>query len=201
MVYISFDCAYKTLGWCIFDINEDFLDDYNNNGILSFIRWYDGGVEDLLPNCSVTSCSKEYKTKVLRDFLLSLDISQYDNITIIVEEQPRNLSFKSSTVEDQICMYYLTLYDCEIVTVSPAGKTKIQYNNDEEYNLQHLVQHYKSLGIKKYRQKAVKQHSVNNFLYFCDIFNIVINMKKSKLEHIADSFQQALVWILLNKIL
>jgi len=209
MLFLSFDCANKTLAYMIVEINvniiEEIRGEVRNEGkeyikkkqkikeiekkLEKYIEFKKYGVVDVLNGKKIKNTTTIERTKMLKNKLDELNFLNCidSNTTIVIEKQPRLSNFKSSTICDQIMMYFA---DYNINLISPKLKNKISYNE----KLRHEI------FLRKYKTKysADKNHSKSNFLYLLKIFkqeSILSKIQKSSYDDIADSFQQIIAYI------
>ena len=139
-----------------------------------------------------------------KDFLQTRKYEEQGINYVLLEFQTENTnrfgggrSFKSLSkiVYTAIASYYVLLREnLEVKEVSSAGKSKLCFAP----NLDHGI--YK----KKYStSRSVKRnHSCDNFKYFLQYTNqlhTIKNVKKSELDHVADSFLQIIYFIKKNQ--
>lgn len=154
-----------------------------SNVVADVIRLVRCEVIDLIPGRKVKDVTVEQRTKLLRGVLCGLGYDVTPETTVVVENQP-DFNFKSSTVRDQLLMFYA---DCRLVIVSPSEKNKIVV--DEGLTLESFTSRYKK------RYDAVKNHTRANFLRLVEIWgwgSITAHIPKPYLDDAADSFMQVL---------
>lgn len=214
--YLSFDCANKTLGWCIVEIRDmtDILHTLDTiialigvatpveilaaiKGVTRAIRSavrLDCGVNDLLKGKRVADVSDLDRTRALRAFLDELGARHRvtPDTIIVIEHQPPKVGIASNTttgaamVEHQLLMYYSAH---QVRLASPKLKNNIRLSPELDIGL-----YFAQVGAR-FRDKtdARKVHAADSLRYFTTRFGIsVAHINKSQLNHAGDAF--LLMW-------
>jgi hypothetical protein len=131
-IFIGFDCAYRSLGWCILGFNpERALRDRDWRNLFRLIA---GGVEDVLgePIADVSHDQRAIRmhaciTRITR--IIPADIVR--RATIVIEHQPRRQSVRgcgnvhgdNQAVEAQLIFYFSTIMRAErVFLIDPKKK-------------------------------------------------------------------------------
>jgi len=114
-IFISFDCAYRTLGWCILGYNpQRALRDPCYGNARDLFRVIDGGVEDVL-GTEIVNVTHRERARLLGatlDRIIPREL--VENAIVIIEHQPRQQSVRgvgtvrgdNQAVEAQLVMYF-----------------------------------------------------------------------------------------------
>jgi hypothetical protein len=137
-LFIGFDCAYRTLGWCVLGYNPraltNALRERNEGGLKSamrnLFRLRAGGVEDVLGQ-KIDTLDPSERAKLLAatlDRIVPRD--EIARATVIIEGQPRKrgVGFNASvrdtnqTVEAHLVFYFSVVRPAQRVYLISAGK-------------------------------------------------------------------------------
>jgi len=210
---LSFDCANRSLGVLDADVNVEIEQDLiafaqtdrlclaiaeakqgdytaayaavkDLANITEFIKVRFSGVVDVL-GCKLKDTDPIFRVKCLKAALDKLEPANSDTF-VLIERQPPTRNYKSSSVQDQICMYYA---DCKLALMNPRAKNRIHVLAGLEH----------SVFAKRCRDlyTANKQHSAANIAEFSDCFDLHLldGIKKANHDDIADAVMQMLVAI------
>lgn len=113
---ISFDCAYRTLGWCILEITRA-----TANAVIVA-----SGVTDVLGE-KITNTTCAQRANCLGAFLAAVASEEYvANAIVLVEEQPHSQSMHvdNKVIEAQIMFYYTCVRRAlAVYTMKPRKKS------------------------------------------------------------------------------
>lgn len=194
MIILSFDCAYRSIGYSLVKYNDiqlkndqqkilnnkfkfTLIDLYNNYLNGSYIQLIDYGGGDILDGLRICKTSQSVRFKYIINFLDKIDISNYQSITVLVEHQHRK--FRSYEVECVISSYYL-MKGIDVVVYNTRQKNKINLSTNIIYN--EILHNYNGN-----RYKANKEHSNQNFAILSKAFNLKIQSKLSIRNDIIES--------------
>lgn len=187
---LSVDCAHRTLGYTLAEVNLNFFEDINRadslnsiyNCLNSFVVISDCNVIDVLGGKTISSMSKlDRVRKIMAAIKLfpSVDL-------VIIEDQPLNVGGKqvrSGEVQDVLITYY-ELLGVSVVCIPPRLKNNF------------------ILGVNPVRKSSKyeynKELSVENMRAFCSAFgydHIFDKLKKTTIDNATDSFCQILAYI------
>jgi|SRR3989344_2538664 len=183
---LSLDCAHRTLGYTVADINDNFAADISAADIdtvakilHSFIIIRDIGVIDVIGG-RLKDIPRQDRIRAMISTL-----EKFPPVDLVlVEEQPGMIMQKrvsSESAQDIICTFYI-MRGIPVKLIPPAMKNRI--------NLCNVVRG----ELSKYEYN--KRRSVENFRAFCTAFgymDVFGRLKKSTIDDAADSFMQ--VWV------
>lgn len=220
-VYIGFDCAYRTLGWCILGWNPHVIQD--NDLIISgdsaqesntrsdivaslaacvkrnrsFLHLRAGGVEDVLGQ-NIDTVDAPTRARKLADTLnriIPRDIIHRAHV--IIERQPRkrgqfgSVHDANQTIEAQLLFYFSAIYPAHMVELIHAKKKN---------QLACVV-----LGenpVKTYA--ARKNQSRRLYVHFARLFDFSADSNATNIKHVkadrADACVQIIAAIFLGRI-
>ncbi len=181
--YLSWDCAYKTLAFCLIKIDGDAYE------IL------DGQVIDLLPGQQIKEVDEHTKAKKLAEWLAAAPVSA-DKLPagtiVIIEKQPQRLgrwggatTYGSTAVANQLLFYYCGL-PCHLI--DPKAKNKVALTPELLYEDDKTAPEYRRKSARKQHTTASLQYIMAN--YPCRLPKI----KKALLNHVADAAIQAIAF-------
>jgi len=186
----------------------------------TFITVHKSGVYDIISGMNIKEVNLIFKTHCLKQTLdnLNIDLANilavknkllalgskiFDSelvtidelyITCLVENQPVNLNKNSTSVQDQILMYYSCLtyalpfkVNYELALINPTEKNKLYVDDSLVYE-KFLLKYSNSY-------LANKAHAKANFLKIVADFSLqfmLLGVDKSNIKDLADSFMQVL---------
>jgi hypothetical protein len=132
-LFVGFDCAYRTLGWCILGYNPRAIDDSRE-----IFHLYNSGVADVLEGCETIA----HVAPMMRARKLASAIAQIiprdfpiDHAHVIIEKQPRKTGRgiirgtsceTNQNVEAQLLYHFaVTQVARSVYLVSPVQKNKV----------------------------------------------------------------------------
>lgn len=184
----------------------------------NFIIIYTSGVIDLFPGKTVKETDLVFRTRALKKALANINnvaatmkhpISA--DTYVIIEKQPPTKNFKSSTVQDQIAMYYV---DSNIILIESSLKNKVCFRADltlanvtNEVLMVYANKH--DIGIdqipkevkKRLKYKSNKLHTKKNLLHYCSVFgknHILKGIKANNIDDLADSLIEIISYFYLQ---
>lgn len=207
MRVLSFDCANKSLGHCLFDIDTELLSKKylpigkpNVEKIHAMVRANITGMNGVINviTCGVNSLFSEkisdtnimYRTKKLHSMLCSLDLGNRGDIDAVVIEYQYVAGSHSREVSDCLCMYFA---EFNVDLFFPSSRKKLHFTDTLNYS------HFKEKYAKSYT--ANKAHSVANFKYIIEELELeslqqcIAAIHSSNHDDIADSFLNAWMWV------
>jgi len=189
MKFLSFDCATKTLAYCMTDVtfkgNETFdIQDVKNIDELSF-KWIGGDVVDLIPNKKDTEIHTVTRIKALCCFL-NEKIKIDDSYTILIEFQMGS-NAKARFIATSIVAFFYKIPNIRMI--SPTLKNK--YRLFTEGGIDSFLE-----GELLGKGKAVKEQTKANFTFAIKKFGFDVKVSKKLLEHISDAFMQTVGYIM-----
>lgn len=187
MVFIlSFDCGIVNFAYTYIEINDknlkqkDVLFNTNNYNILCINNI------NFKKSNNLELAIVEHLSDLIKN------VNKNDLFEILIEYQC-NINYKTNIVSNVIKTFFLTYFhmknlthNCKIIMIKPSYKNEISAHVDTDNLL---------------RKKYVKNYTFNKKLvekYFLDLndkYNFIILPKKNKLDDIADSFVQILVYL------
>lgn len=185
MRILSFDCATKTLGVCLFAYNTNWEKDLNN--ALCEKNW------EKICNVIDNALQIEYcerldiaemkdkdveKARKLKQALKQIPV--YDDMVVAIEFQ------MSSNFKSRLIFHYLIYHYAEynVIIVPAIKKNTIEFTDTP-------LQDYLAKYASPYT--ANKQHATQNFLYIVKLFEVKDLCLKGKLDDKADALMQGLV--------
>jgi hypothetical protein len=212
--YLSFDCAYKSLGVCHIIIEFDKLalieqlkkcEDAAPHSILqlaqmidNIIRVIDIGTYDILPG-NAKETDMETKTILLKQFL-----TRYDNISpdaiVLIENQPikiggfghmHKINTESPIVAHQLCFHFSPR--SRMIEPTMKGKVSFGENLTLGYFMAQFAGKFKTESECK--RKARKEHAKANLRWFLDNFAPTIKLATTTMDDAADAFMQIMAYI------
>jgi len=205
MIYLSIDCANKSLAIGLYKINLDnwkeslltLLQDKNidieqklilSNKLLDDVVNIDFlKVIDLIPNQKIKDTSlidRSITLKLHIEDIMNI-MKKYDEVINIYIEYQMNANDKSRCIFNQLIYAFsdTNLYKVKIIT--PTLKNKIYFSDE--------LKHCKILQRYSKVYTANKIHCKENFLFFLNLFNkikYINDIKKKNVDDIADTFMQ-----------
>lgn len=211
---LSFDCANKSLAYFSANFDLQYLSRYielRNKVMLSqqkeaehieaianllfftqtntFAENIKSGVVDVLDGKKLNDTNLIERTKGLKQKLDEIYSTMPTPDLILIEAQP-NKNHKSSTVQDQLCMYFINK-NIKCMLIDSREKNRHCFDP----NLHH------DIFVCKFHKTytANKNHSKQNFLKFIKVFNIehvLLGIKAENVDDLADSFMQLFAYLL-----
>jgi hypothetical protein len=194
--YLSWDCANKSLAWALVvidfgviglcrDVLKSTVSVEEKSSLLlchtsNFITVLDLGCVDLIGGLAVKNTDNVTRARNLKKFLedKTLKMALPKDTIVIIEHQPPRLSgkFGSKIPKSTIIEHQLTYFfsDYKIVLVSPKMKTQNEIRGPTSKSMTYVER---------------KRHSVEDFRYIIELFDLKVNMPK-KCDDIADAFNQ-----------
>lgn len=193
---LSVDCAHRTLGYTLAEVNLNFFEDINRadslnsiyNCLNSFVVISDCNVIDVLGGKTISSMSKLERVRKIMSAIKSFPPVDL----VIIEDQPiqvgkmggkHGVSVRSGEVQDVLITYY-ELLGVSVVCIPPRLKNNF------------------ILGVNPVRKSSKyeynKELSVENMRAFCSAFgydHIFDKLKKTTIDNATDSFCQILAYI------
>jgi hypothetical protein len=176
--FISFDCAYKTLGYVCGEIDMDSVklskeDLVDTSKISISLTQY--GIKKLFDS-NIKSINTDKRFKYLKEFLDTLTL--YPDTLVYLENQ-WSINDKSKEVYHGIVMY-MVMKNVSIARVMPSEKNSFAFKDD--------------LYLFKFGGN-VKRHTIENFKYFCKEKKYDLSLIPTKLyEHVSDAFMQMIAY-------
>lgn len=212
--YLSFDCAYKSLGVCHIIIEFDKLALTEQlkksltispqeisrlgemiNGVIQII---DIGTYDILPG-NAKETDTESKTMLLKQFLM-----RYDNISpdaiVLIENQPikiggfgrmHKINTESPIVAHQLCYHFSPR--SRMMEPTMKGKVSFGENLTLGYFMAQFAGKFKTESECK--RKARKEHTKANLRWFLERFAPDIKLQATTMDDAADAFMQIMAYI------
>lgn len=215
--FLSFDCANKTMGVALIEVNlyiyhdlQAWLIDYNVDYDLnkfanllcllkSFIKIKTLTSCDMLEGKLVKEVPEIDRCILLKKFLTkNYPTFPYDYT--IIEHQPPQKNTKSTAVSSQLAFYFS---DQNPYFVDPKLKTSLQLQPKTfDMFLAEILKAKPQTDLKKAKYMARKAHSVCNMMAACKAINYDTNtLPKSKKDDAADAFNLIMVFIKREKLL
>ncbi|MCK4967698.1 MAG: hypothetical protein KAS12_01470 [Candidatus Aenigmarchaeota archaeon] len=200
MKILSFDCADRTFGVSLMDINFDLInstfkkievgeltqENINETSLIlrQTIQLLFCESVDLLGK-NICETTRYYRTNALKTYLDK--IKDHDIDLILIENQ--NINHVSQVVQDKIEMYFEIIHpNVKRVVISPREKNKIYIEKVGG----------RETFLSKYSRphNANKAHATANFIHLSKFFSWELpKIPKSKLNHIADACMQTIAYI------
>ncbi len=184
----------------------------------TFQQWikFHGDVLNVLDGKKIKEVTKQKRAQLLKHALEKIiikhNIIMDENLTVLIEIQPMTTNFTTSTIADQLILFFA---DCNVELISALLKNNVSYTPELDYSMylkskkskntntntnnsspktnEQLARLQKVTG-KNY--KSNKDHAKDNFLYAVGVYNFDIsNMKPAMLGHCADAYQQLIAYI------
>ncbi len=174
-----------------------------------FITYLDGGVIDVLDGKRVKDVDKITRAKLLHKHLVASTVNASDLPTdahVIIEHQNKIgkiTNEQSTAVSNQLVFYYI---NHKVDFINPKLKNNIALSTDltfERFLSDELGKTRKTTDLSGAKYTARKRHAKANFLYLIKIFNcehIIIGVKSSVLDDMADSTMEILAYALNKKL-
>lgn len=208
---LSFDCANRSLAYTHASVNVELLKDLSElneefkraatdedklrlliklmalmNGFITVMK---SGVIDVMDGVKLNETSPVYRVKQLKKVLDTINAELKPGSLVMIEEQPQARNYKSSSVQDQIMMYYA---DYELMLMNPRLKNKICFREDLHHDTFKMT--------RRDLYAANKDHSKENFKYFIANFGLesmLVGVKPKNYDDLADSFMQIMSYVFL----
>jgi hypothetical protein len=203
MLFLSFDCAVKSLAICLVDIKypEELythatitVNDLNITPLMLKVIDITEGVVDDIDTINRTLLLKKCLTKIDTEIANIRDSKEEYKLAplkVLVEYQ-MSLNDKSRGISHQIVYHYSNINGVSVELVGPSLKNKIHFSAELEYGN----------FISKYSAKytANKNHTKSNFVYWMgqNGYTQLLNdsgIKKGNYDDIADAFMQSIACI------
>lgn len=187
MRILSFDCATKTLGICLFSYNTNWEKDLNN--AIEEKSWHK--ICDVINNsliveyceCIDVAEIKDLDVVKARNLKTALEqVPVYDDMIVLIEFQ------MGSNFKSRLIFHYLTYHYAhyELFIIPAMQKNTFEFT---DMKLQDFTAKYAS------PYTANKKHSTQNFLYVVTLFELKGISLKGKLDDKADAFMQGLAFV------
>jgi|SRR5581483_5098634 len=144
------------------------------------------GVIDML-GTKVESTDKLFRARCLKTTLDNIAVGVGRDDKIIIEDQPASVNVKSSSVADQLCLYFAD-YDVELI--SPTWKNKLCFREGLDYAT--------FRGRVSTSYAANKRHSKENFLYLLRVLEQekwLLTVDPTCYDDLADSCMQIIAYV------
>ena len=187
MRILSFDCATKTLGICLFSYNINWEKDLNN--AIEEKSWdkicdvINNSIEVEYCECLNIAEIKDLDVVKARNLKNALkQVPVYDDMIVLIEFQ------MGSNFKSRLILHYLTYHyaEYELFIIPAIKKNTLEFTDKK---LQDFTATYAS------PYTANKKHSTHNFLYVVSLFELKGISLKGKLDDKADAFMQGLAFV------
>lgn len=205
---LSFDCANKSLGYTLFDINWDAITAYYPiKGKPNADKYHKAIREDLnglngnivVHHCGVVKLFDEkvkdtdiiYRVKKLKHALDQIELGDRDAISHVVIEYQYVSGSHSREVSDCLAMYWV---DHDTHLFFPSARKKLHFSSDLTYDK------FRTQYTKAY--DANKAHSIANLKFIAvnltlqPLIDCIAEIPASNHDDLAESFLNAYVWVL-----
>jgi len=184
---------------------------------------FSGDVLNVMDGEKIKDVSKPLRARKLRsklDYIVqkhNLNECLNDDLIVLIEIQPITTNFMSSTVADQISMYFAY---CHVELVSASIKNTVNYTPELDYNnyeknkkikktTEDIIDDFSMNKSKNYEKqarldkvkginyKSNKLHSRDNFLYAAQFYGFdTSHIPMNLLANCADAYQQMIAWLI-----
>jgi hypothetical protein len=206
MRILSFDCANKSLGYCLFDINTDEIaSKYKcvgkpnvekiHKAIQADLAGLNGAI--VVQRCGVVRLFDDkvkdttivYRCKKLKQALDGLDLCDRADINHVVVEYQYVAGSHSREVSDCLFMYFA---DSNAHLFFPSARKKLQFTAELAY------EGFRASYAQSYL--ANKAHSVANMKFIAEKLNLtrlnecLLELNVANHDDLAESFLNAYMW-------